>query len=381
MIPTCKASLPRPKHDLTRQRKIELQKIVEVLCSDCYVFPNSAKSRGRKFQPWNPWPKVRFLNQPWMSRDTALGLRGERFGDSDAFFQGFIFFNFRELCSSPSQSEKWNSTVRYRKIRKSKCLLFSDVFWKSVPLLGIFHLVKVLLIRSVTKRPGTREHITKRAAILTKKKMWFHEFLSYLSKLYLCEFIYFSSLHSLDILKKKRCIYMHMSYVAYLNLPWLWTNQWRHPESYEKATVTCRLFATRFFFRKLLPSNLGFSAWPWRFLTVKLQDSNFGESILHTMRNGKSGVEKIKHKGCSTESILHVHIFKCCFQRFETYFSQLCQVATLTSISQCTSKIKKIQKIKSLTPETAKKFGPGALDCLRKKSFRDASDGQRTHFT
>ena len=55
---------------------------------------------------------------------------------------------------------------------------------------------------------------------------------------------------------------------------------------------------------------------------------------------------KKKHKGCSTESILHVHIFKCCFQRFETYFSQLCQVATLTSISQCTSKIKKIQKIK-----------------------------------
>lgn len=44
-------------------------------------------------------------------------------------------------------------------------------------------------------------------------------------------------------------------------------------------------------------------------------------------------------------------------------------------------KDQKIQKIKSLTPETANKFGPGALDCLRKKSFRDASDGQRTHFT
>ena len=345
-----------------------------------------------------------------MSRDTALGLRGERFGDSEAFFQGFMFFNFRELffvfCSSPSQSEKWNSTVRYRKIRKSKCLLFSDVFWKSVPLLWIFYLVKVLLIRSVTKRPGTREHITKRAAILTKKKdvisrvpelfeqivsLWIHLF-------------FFSPFPG--YFGKKRCIYMHMSYVAYPNLPWLWTNQWRHPESYEKATVTCRLFATRcvcvcgFYGQhpSLWPLTAGsWSSCPpvrlgrhresiprplaWRARDLPLDHTgpplfatrffsgNCCQATLDFLRDLEDSSQvscktpisvnpysiqcemaslesKKKRKGCSTESILHVHIFKCCFQRFETYFSQLCQVATLTSISQCTSKIKKIQKIK-----------------------------------
>ena len=146
------------------------------------------------------------------------------------------------------------------------------------------------------------------------------------------------------------------------------------------------LFATRFFFRKLLPSNLGFSAWPWRFLTVKLQDSNFGESILHTMRNGKSGVEK------KTQRLQHRKHFACPY--LQMLFSEIWDVLLPTLPSgnadlnftmhikdQKDPKDQKIQKIKSLTPETANKFGPGALDCLRKKSFRDASDGQRTHFT
>lgn len=358
MIPTCKASLPRPKHDLTRVgsyknlrfvEKNEIQKIVEVLCSDCYVFPNSAKSRGRKFQPWNPWPKVRFLNQPWMSRDTALGLRGERFGDSEAFFQGFIFFNFRELffvfCSSPSQSEKWNSTVRYRKIRKSKCLLFSDVFWKSVPLLGIFHLVKVLLIRSVTKRPGTREHITKRAAILTKKKDVISRVPELFEQIVSCEFIYFSSLHSLDILKKKDayiCI-CHMSHIQ-ISLGFEQISE-DIPKAMKKQQWLVVCLQPGFFSGNCCQATLDFlrDLEDSSQLSCKTPISVNPYSIQCEMASLES---KKKHKGCSTESVLHVHIFKCCFQRFETYFSQLCQVATLTSISQCTSKIKKIQKIK-----------------------------------
>lgn len=178
-----------------------------------------------------------------------------------------------------------------------------------------------------------------------KKKMWFREFLSYLSKLYLVNsFIFLLSIPWIFWKKKDAYICIcHMSHIQ-ISLGFEQISE-DIPKAMKKQQWLVVCLQPGFFSGNCCQATLDFlrDLEDSSQLSCKTPISVNPYSIQCEMASLES---KKKHKGCSTESVLHVHIFKCCFQRFETYFSQLCQVATLTSISQCTSKIKKIQKIK-----------------------------------